>query len=37
MSGIAGIVNLDGAPSDQDTIWRELLWNDGNVGFISNR
>ena len=28
MSEIAGIVNLDGAPVD-----RELLWNDGTVGF----
>jgi asparagine synthase (glutamine-hydrolysing) len=28
MSGIAGIVNLDGAPIDRD-----LFWTDGNVGF----
>ena len=40
MSGIVGIVNLDGAPVDHDLLWRDLLsriarnvWIDGNVGF----
>ena len=29
MNGIAGIVNLDGAPIDRD-----LAWTEGNVGFV---
>ena len=45
MSGIVGIVNLDGAPVDRDLLWRmtkfmsfrgpdaQDVWIDGNVGF----
>src|SRR5258705_13435444 len=45
MSGIVGIVNLDGAPVDQDLLWRmthlmsfrgpdaQEIWIDGNVSF----
>src|SRR5215204_2143028 len=45
MSGIVGIVNLDGAPIDRDLLRRmtdyiafrgpdaQMLWIDGNVGF----
>ncbi|MDQ3174011.1 MAG: asparagine synthetase B, partial [Acidobacteriota bacterium] len=45
MSGIVGIINLDGAPVDRDLLWRmtdflsfrgpdaKEIWIDGNVGF----
>jgi asparagine synthase (glutamine-hydrolysing) len=45
MSGIAGIINLDGAPVDPQLLWRmtgsmtrrgpddQQIWIDGNVGF----
>ena len=45
MSGIAGIVNLDGAPADRDLLWRltrsiayrgpdaQDVWVEGSVGF----
>lgn len=45
MSGIAGIINLDGAPVDRQLLWRltgsmthrgpdeQQIWIDGNVGF----
>jgi asparagine synthase (glutamine-hydrolysing) len=33
MSGIVGIVNLDGAPIDRDLLWRDLGCVDENVGF----
>jgi asparagine synthase (glutamine-hydrolysing) len=45
MSGIVGILNLDGAPVDRDLLWQltqsmtyrgpdeQQIWGDGNVGF----